>query len=116
VIKVERIYSAAGDEKGMRILVERLWPRGFTKEKANLAMWMKDTAPTDTLRKWFNHDPAKWQEFKRKYYEELDKNPETEKLIDLCKKNDVIFLFSSKEERMNNAVALKEYIEQKIKK
>jgi uncharacterized protein YeaO (DUF488 family) len=79
-------------------------------------MWMKDTAPTDTLRKWFNHDPAKWQEFKRKYHEELDKNPETEKLIDLCKKNDVIFLFSSKEERMNNAVALKEYIEQKIKK
>ncbi|MCW6168702.1 MAG: DUF488 family protein [Thermoplasmatales archaeon] len=116
MIRVERIYSASGDEKGMRILVERLWPRGFTKEKANLGMWMKNVAPTDALRKWFNHEPAKWEGFKRKYYEELDKNPDTEKLVEICKKNDVIFLFSSKEEKMNNAVALKEYIDHKIKK
>jgi len=116
MIKVERIYSASNDDGGLRILVERLWPRGFTKERANLGMWMKNIAPSDALRKWFNHEPVKWEEFKRKYYEELDNNPETKKLEEICRKNDVIFLFSSKEEKMNNAVALKEYIETKIRK
>ncbi len=115
MIRVQRIYSSENDVPGKRVLVERLWPRGFTKERAKLDLWMKDIAPSDDLRKWFNHEPVKWEGFKKRYFAELDKNTEVEKLIHLCSTNDVIFLFSSKEENMNSAVALKEYVEKKIR-
>jgi Uncharacterized conserved protein len=111
VITISRIYNETSKSKGYRILVDRLWPRGITKEKLKLDKWMKEIAPTDELRKWYLHDPEKWDEFKRRYFKELDKNPLTAELLDLCKKNDVIFLYSSKVEDINNAVALKQYVE-----
>ena len=111
MITISRIYNETSKSKGYRILVDRLWPRGITNEKLKLDKWMKEIAPTNELRKWYLHDPEKWDEFKRRYFKELDKNPLTDELLDLCKKNDVIFLYSSKVEDINNAVALKQYVE-----
>ena len=111
MITISRIYNETSKSKGYRILVDRLWPRGITKEKLKLDRWMKEIAPTDELRKWYLHDPEKWDEFKRRYFKELDKNPLAVELLDLCKKNDVMFLYSSKVENINNAVALKQYVE-----
>ena len=111
MLTISRIYNETSKSKGYRILVDRLWPIGITKEKLKLDKWMKEIAPTNELRKWYLHDPEKWDEFKRRYFKELDKNPLTDELLDLCKKNDVIFLYSSKVEDINNAVALKQYVE-----
>ena len=114
MIRIKRIYDSPGEEDGFRILVDRLWPRGLSKEKAKIGLWMKEIAPSDILRKWYAHDPQKWDEFKRKYFEELESKKElineiTQKVSD----GNVTLLFSSKEERLNNAVALKEYIGKK---
>jgi len=114
MIRIKRIYDSPGEEVGFRILVDRLWPRGLSKEKAKIGLWMKEIAPSDILRKWYAHDPQKWDEFKRKYFEELESKKElineiTQKVSD----GNVTLLFSSKEERLNNAVALKEYIGKK---
>ena len=72
VIRIKRVYEAAREEDGVRILVDRLWPRGISKEKAAIDKWMKEVAPSDKLRKWFGHDPKKWQQFKEKYLKELE--------------------------------------------
>ena len=114
MIRIKRIYDSPGEEDGFRILVDRLWPRGLSKEKAKIGLWLKEIAPSDILRKWYAHDPQKWDEFKRKYFEELESKKElineiTQKVSD----GNVTLLFSSKEERLNNAVALKEYIGKK---
>ncbi len=110
-IQVKRIYESPSAEDGFRILVDRLWPRGIKKEKANIDLWLKDIAPSDSLRKWFNHDPEKWEEFKKRYCKELIGKQE---FIDLLsqhlKKGKVTFLFSAKDEVHNNAVALREYL------
>ncbi|MGC8562401.1 MAG: DUF488 domain-containing protein [Thermoplasmata archaeon] len=115
MISVSRIYGHSFPDKGYRILVDRLWPRGVSKDKIRLDAWMKDIAPSNGLRKWFSHDPEKWDEFRNRYFKELDNNPNVEKLMDICRKNDVIFLFSSKEASLNNAYALKQYIEERLK-
>lgn len=111
-IKLKRAYEKPGPEDGFRILVERLWPRGLSKEDAELDAWMKDVAPSNELRKWYNHDPAKWAEFKKRYFEELDgeKNA-VEELRKAVKGKDVTFVYGSKEEVRNSAAALKEYLE-----
>jgi uncharacterized protein YeaO (DUF488 family) len=114
MIKIKRIYQtpAAGD--GFRILVDRLWPRGLSKEKAKVDLWLKDISPSNELRKWYSHDPAKWAEFKRKYLEEIEgKKPEFDLLRQKAKGGTITFLFSSKEEKLNNAAALKEFVESK---
>ena len=115
MISVSRVYVPSTKEKGYRILVDRLWPRGISKEKLLLDAWMKDIAPSDELRKWYSHDPKKWNDFKVRYFKELDKNPMTNELLEICRNGDVVFLFSTKTEEINNAVALKLYVEEKLK-
>lgn len=95
---------------GFRILVDRLWPRGITKEKAKIDLWLKDVAPSDKLRKWFGHDPKKWNEFKKRYFAELTNNPAVEQLKKYIIKGNVTLLYSAKDENHNNAVALKEFL------
>ncbi len=111
-IKIKRIYEEAVSTDGIRILVDRLWPRGISKEKAQLTYWAKDISPSNELRKWYQHTPAKWDEFKQRYYAEIESNSDAlEQLKDHLNTDVVTFLFSSKEMQLNNAVALKEYIE-----
>lgn len=98
-------------------MVDRLWPRGLSKEKAKLDGWVKEIAPSNELRRWYGHDPDKWIEFKSRYTAELDANPDSvAAVLRELRPDTVTFLYSSKEQRLNNAVALKEYIESKIKK
>ena len=122
-IRIERIYDNPKGNKGsssFRILVDRLWPRGLSKENTRIDLWQKDIAPSNTLRKWFGHDEKKWDEFKRKYFKELDKKSNSEMVDEIIKKakehSSIILLYGAKEERHNNAVALKEYLEKKTKK
>ena len=118
IIKIERIYDNPKGDKSFRILVDRLWPRGLSKEKVRVDLWQKDIAPSNTLRKWFGHDEKKWDEFKHKYFKELDKNNDVvNTIIRMTQEQDSItLLYGAKEKRFNNAVALKEYLEEKIKK
>lgn len=114
-VKIKRAYEEASDEDGQRILVDRLWPRGISKEKARIAFWARDLAPSTELRRWYSHDPAKWAEFKSKYFLELDANPqELDKLLQHVRRGPVTLIYSSTETRLNNAAALKEYLEAKL--
>lgn len=115
-IKIERIYDNPAGNNSFRILVDRLWPRGLSKEKVKIDLWQKDIAPSDSLRKWFAHDENKWNEFKRKYFRELDKNIESANtlLIQAKGQDSITLLYGTKEHRFNNAVALKEYLQDKL--
>ncbi|MEM0287091.1 MAG: DUF488 family protein [Nitrososphaerota archaeon] len=112
MIKVKRVYEPASDDDGKRILVDRLWPRGLKKDAAKIDLWLRDIAPSDSLRKWFMHDPSKWEQFKIRYAKELfDKKQIVDRIKSLERENNTVtLLFSSKEERYNNAVALRDYI------
>jgi len=111
-IAIKRVYEKPARQDGVRILVDRLWPRGLTKEKARIDFWPKSLSPSTGLRLWYGHDPARWNEFKSRYFAELDKNPEiVREILTRSRRGRVTFLFSSREERLNNAVALKEYLE-----
>ena len=111
-IFLKRVYEKPSAEDGKRILVERLWPRGLKKEDARIDEWIKDVAPSTELRKWYSHDPAKWAEFKKSYLKELEtKKDVVLRLAKESKDGKVTFVFGSKEEKLNNAAALKEYIE-----
>ena len=101
---------------GRRILVDRLWPRGLSKARAKVDLWIKEIAPSAALRRWYGHDPERWAEFKIRYFAELEANPgKIDDILAETGTGGVTFLFSAKEERLNNAVALKEYIESKIR-
>ena len=116
-IFLKRAYQKVAAEDGERILVERLWPRGLKKEDAKIDEWFKDLAPSTELRKWYGHDPSKWVQFKEKYWKELkNKDVTLSKLAKESRKRNITFVFGSKEERLNNAAALKEYIEEKFKR
>jgi uncharacterized protein YeaO (DUF488 family) len=116
VIKVERIYNNPRGNSTFRILVDRLWPRGLSKDKVKVDLWQKDIAPSNSLRKWFSHDERKWDEFKDRYFKELEKNSEfVSTIIDRAKEEPITLLFAAKDEKFNNAMALKEYLEEKIK-
>lgn len=112
MLKVKRVYDTPEKDDGFRILVDRLWPRGVSKERAKLDLWMKDVAPSNELRKWFGHDPKKWEEFKNKYLNELkDKKELIKQLKTLEKQNDnVTLLYSAKDEQHNNAEVLLEVL------
>lgn len=111
-IRLKRVYEKPSRNDGCRVLVERLWPRGLSKAQAHVDLWVKDAAPSTTLRKWFSHDPEKWHDFKTRYFEELSKNSSAiEEIRVRAKMTPVTFVYASKEERYNNAVALKEYLE-----
>ena len=108
---IKRVYEPYGRDDGCRILVDRLWPRGLSKEQARVDVWLKEIAPSDELRKWFAHDPAKWKKFLEKYMDELDNNPTTRELLNLIKKyKRITLLYSSKEEKLNNAYALLQWL------
>jgi len=110
-VKIKRIYEPPAKEDGFRILVDRLWPRGLSKEKAKIDFWLKEIAPSDKLRKWYGHDPKKWTTFRDKYFEELrDKDELVNLILKKTKEGMITFLYSSKEKKVNNAAALKEYI------
>jgi uncharacterized protein YeaO (DUF488 family) len=110
VIRVKRVYEAPEPGDGTRLLVERLWPRGVRKDTLELDAWLKDVAPSNELRRWFGHDPARWEEFRRRYAGELDKRPDTWREI-LNRPGSVTLLFSARDTLHNNAVALKLYLE-----
>ena len=108
---IKRIYEAADKNDGFRILIDRLWPRGISKEKANVDAWFKETAPSSELRKWFNHDPEKWKEFIRKYKDELRKSGAADELKSYIKKYKTItLLYAAHDTQYNNAVALQSFI------
>lgn len=111
-IKLKRVYEPPEKGDGARILVDRLWPRGVSKTSAQIDLWIKEIAPSDTLRKWFGHDPSKWAEFRKRYVRELARQPEAvAELKPFVSQGTVTFVYGAKDERHNNAVALKEYLE-----
>ena len=114
-INLKRVYDEPKREDGLRVLVDRLWPRGLAKEKAKLNQWMKEVAPSDELRKWFAHDPRKWKDFQNKYQGELKSKEELIEKIKHAEKEKriVTLLYSAKDEQHNNAVALREILERK---
>jgi uncharacterized protein YeaO (DUF488 family) len=117
MIQVKRAYDKASDADGERFLVDRLWPRGITKVALKVTAWLKEAAPSTELRKWYGHEPAKWAEFQKRYFAELKKVPEAWKpLIEAAHKGTITLVFSSQELERNNAVALKVFVEQQLKK
>lgn len=110
--QIKRIYDKPVDDDGYRVLIDRVWPRGVSKEKAHLSLWFKDIAPSTELRKWFAHDPAKWPEFRMKYFKELDAVPDViREMKDVLKKHvHVTLLYSAHDEERNQAIALKDYL------
>ena len=112
MIRLKRVYEPTDPDDGRRFLVERLWPRGTKKEALSLDGWLKDVAPSDGLRRWFGHDPARWSEFRRRYATELDARPDAWRPILLAARDGpVTLLFSARDTEHNNAVALKSYLE-----
>ncbi len=111
MIKVKRIYDPPSAGDGKRVLVDRLWPRGLKKEEARIDEWLKEISPSNELRKWYSHDPAKWAEFKARYRKELEPHSEViQRLKAEGKKRTITLLFSSKELELNNAAALQEIL------
>lgn len=116
VIQSKRVYDPVEKEDGLRVLVDRIWPRGMTKTGLKADLWLKDVAPSTDLRKWFNHDRSRWQEFKSRYFSELDKKPQiVNQLHELAAKGRITLLFSARDGQCNQAVALKEYLMSKAK-
>ena len=116
MIQIKRVYEPAVSEDGKRFLVERLWPRGIKKSELRIDAWLKELGPSTSLRKWFGHDPKRWDEFRRRYFEELEKNIEACKPIErAAARGRVTLVYSSHDEEHNNAVALKEFLEAKWK-
>lgn len=114
-IQTKRVYEAASKADGVRILIDRIWPRGVSKEKAKIDFWAKEVAPSTELRQWYRHEPSKWVEFQRRYYEELDENQQHYDALTAYLKGDVVTLvYSSKETKLNNATALQQYIEKRL--
>ncbi len=111
-IRLKRAYENPGDEDGVRILVDRVWPRGVKKEDLRLEGWMKEIAPSTELRRWFGHDPQKWEEFRRRYFAELGGHGElVDELRGRAARGRITLVYGAKDERFNQAAALKEYME-----
>jgi uncharacterized protein YeaO (DUF488 family) len=113
MIRVKRIYSKSSPDDGYRILVDRLWPRGLSKDSARVDLWLKDIAPSDILRKWFSHDTSKWPDFNKKYHIELEEKTELVSRLRKLEHSEktVTLLFSAKNEAYNNAVSLLKYLQ-----
>jgi uncharacterized protein YeaO (DUF488 family) len=113
-IKTKRIYKAPDVNDGIRILVDRLWPRGIKKESSEVKAWEKEIAPSNELRKWFNHDPEKYPEFRRKYMEELDVSEDAERFLGFVNEHfrstNITLLYSAKDEEHNNALVLRDWL------
>lgn len=110
-VKLKRVYDPPGKTNGTRILVDRLWPRGLTKERAKIDLWLKEIAPSTELRKWFGHDPKKWTEFRRRYRTELKSHPEELELIKRkAREGTVTLLYGARDQEHNEAVVLQEIL------
>ena len=115
MIKVRRVYEPATEDEGARFLVERLWPRGIKKEALALRAWALEAAPSAALRRWFGHDPSRWQEFRRRYVAELDAAPGAWRpLLEAARAGDVTLLYSARDTQHNSAVALRDYLERRL--
>jgi uncharacterized protein YeaO (DUF488 family) len=115
MIKLKRVYDPVSRTDGTRFLVERLWPRGLSKERLHATAWLKEVGPCTELRKWFSHDPVKWPKFRTRYFRELDSRPESWQPIATAARRGVVTLvYSSHDEEHNNAVALKEYLQAQL--
>src|SRR5512144_1721145 len=113
-VRVKRVYEPPSRDDGIRVLVDRLWPRGLSKPRAAVDLWLKDLAPSVRLRRWFNHDPARWTEFKHRYAEELDaKTAAVAALIGAARRGRVTLLFGARDPEHNNATALQDYLQVK---
>ncbi|MDX1423036.1 MAG: DUF488 family protein [Kiloniellales bacterium] len=117
-IKVKRVYDEAARDDGARVLVDRVWPRGLAKGSLRIDLWAKDLAPSTALRKWFDHDRTKWEAFKDRYFRELDEaggaGEPLAALLSQARDGDVTLVFGAKDTQCNNAVALKQYLEQRL--
>ena len=114
-IELKRAYDRAAESDGYRVLVDRIWPRGVTKNDLRIDAWLKDLAPSASLRKWFRHDPAKWDEFKQRYAGELEQRSDAlEQLVERARARRITLVFGAKDTEHNNAVALKEYLERRL--
>jgi uncharacterized protein YeaO (DUF488 family) len=112
MIQLKRAYQKPAKGDGERILVERLWPRGLSKDRASIDLWLKEVAPSKELRKWFGHDPDKWKEFQRRYKEELDGKEDLLKTLkSKAKKHTITFVYAARDEERNSALVLKDFIE-----
>lgn len=110
-VKIKRVYEQPGSGDGVRILIDRLWPRGLTKERASIDLWLKDIAPSTKLRQWFDHDPAKWEEFKQQYRGELKENDGQVRLLKQeMRKGAVTLVYGAKDTEHNDAVVLQEFL------
>ncbi len=115
-IRVKRVYEEPGPDDGYRVLVDRLWPRGLSKERAAVDEWLRDVAPSTALRQWYHHDSTRWAEFRRRYYKELDAEPGSgalARLRSLAARRRVTLVYSAQEETRNNATALRAYVERR---
>jgi len=111
MIKLKRVHEPPSEDDGVRILTERLWPRGVTRERAKVDLWLKDLAPSPVLRTWFGHDPAKWDEFRRRYRVELSRRlHELEPLLEESRNSTVTLVYAARDEAHNAAAALREYL------
>jgi uncharacterized protein YeaO (DUF488 family) len=114
---IKRVYESANASDGVRFLVERLWPRGIKKEKLKMKAWLKDVAPSPSLRQWFAHDPLKWQEFQQRYRAELEANPDAWRpILEATKRGDVTMLYSARDTEHNSALLLKSFLEEHMEK
>lgn len=117
MIQLKRAYEKASKEDGERFLVERLWPRGVKKSSLPIVAWLKDAAPSTELRKWFGHEPARWEEFRERYFAELKTRPEAwMPLVEAARKGTITLIYSSHDIEHNNAVALREFLLARVKK
>jgi uncharacterized protein YeaO (DUF488 family) len=116
-INLKRAYDQVAETDGYRVLVDRIWPRGIAKDDLRIDAWLKDVAPSAGLRKWFRHDPAKWDEFKRRYAGELEQHSDAlEQLMKIARTGRVTLVFSARDTEHNNAVVLKEHLERRLKR
>jgi uncharacterized protein YeaO (DUF488 family) len=115
MILIKRLYEPPAPDDGPRFLVDRLWPRGLKKEELQMAGWLKEVAPSDALRHWFGHDPARWEEFCRRYNADLEANSVAwQPLLDMASKQDITLLYSAHDKEHNNALALRSFLEARL--
>jgi uncharacterized protein YeaO (DUF488 family) len=116
MLKLKRVYEDADPEDGVRFLVERLWARGIKKEDLTMKAWLKDVAPSQSLRNWYGHDAAKWEEFQQRYRAELEANREAWRpILEAAREGDVTLLYSARDTEHNSALVLKEFLEEQMR-
>lgn len=114
-LRLKSVYDEAEPDDGRRLLVDRLWPRGMSRERLQLDAWLKELAPSDELRRWYGHDPAKWDEFRRRYFSELAaRDGAVAELLGMIGEDGATLLFAARDRQRNNAVALRDYLQERL--